>query len=145
LLHAQEKIALTGIKPTGSPHIGSYLGMIGPALALANRYQAFCFIADYHALTTYRDRATLDRSICDVAATWLALGLDPQRVVFFGQSDIPEVFELTWVLSCWAPKGLLNRAHAYKAAVQANLDAEKAGPLPGQTADARVRHAVGID
>lgn len=123
-MHAQEKIALTGIKPTGSPHIGNYLGMIRPALALANHYHAFYFIADYHALTTYRDRVTLHHNIYDVAATWLALGLDPQRVVFFRQSDIPEVFELTWILSCWTPKGLLNRAHAYKAAVQANQEAE---------------------
>jgi tryptophanyl-tRNA synthetase len=99
--------------------------MIRPALELANHYRAFYFIADYHALTTYRDRATLHRNIYDVAATWLALGLDPQRVVFFRPSDVPEVFELTWILSCWAPKGLLNRAHAYKAAVQVNLEMEK--------------------
>lgn len=124
-MHSQEKIALTGIKPTGKPHIGNYLGMIRPAIALSEHYRACYFIADYHALTTYKDPETLRRNIYDVAATWLALGLDPQRVVFFRQSDIPEVFELTWILSCWAPKGLLNRAHAYKSALQTNLDAGK--------------------
>jgi tryptophanyl-tRNA synthetase len=124
-LNSQEKIALTGIKPSGKPHIGNYLGMIQPALALADSYRAYYFIADYHALTTYKDRAILQRHIYEVAATWLALGLDPKQVVFFRQSDIPEVFELAWVLACWAPKGLLNRAHAYKAAVQANLESDR--------------------
>ena len=82
------KIALTGIKPTGPPHIGNYLGMIKPALELAQSFQAFYFIADYHALTTTRDRNELNRRIYEVAATWLALGLDPERVVFYRQSDI---------------------------------------------------------
>ena len=120
-----QNIALTGIKPSGKPHIGNYLGMIQPALALAERYRAFYFIADYHALTTYKDRPTLQAHIQEAAATWLALGLDPKRVVFFRQSDIPEVFELAWVLACWAPKGLLNRAHAYKAALQSNLESNR--------------------
>ncbi|RJQ86154.1 MAG: tryptophan--tRNA ligase [Desulfobacteraceae bacterium] len=124
-MNAAPKIALTGIKPTGKPHIGNFLGMIRPAIDLSGRYRAFYFIADYHALTTYKDRATLQRHIYEVAATWLALGLDPGRVVFFRQSDIAEVFELTWILSCWAPKGLLNRAHAYKTAVQTNQDEGK--------------------
>ena len=115
------KIALTGIKPTGTPHIGNYLGMIKPALELVQRYQAFYFIADYHALTTERDPEELNRQIYEVAATWLALGLDPEKVVFFRQSDVPEVFELTWILSCLTAKGLLNRAHAYKAAVDENI------------------------
>lgn len=115
------KIALTGIKPTGTPHIGNYLGMIKPALELVQRYRALYFIADYHALTTERDSEQLKRQIYEVTATWLALGLDPDKVVFFRQSDVPEVFELTWILSCLTPKGLLNRAHAYKAAVDENI------------------------
>lgn len=115
------KIALTGIKPTGTPHIGNYLGMIKPALELVQSYRTIYFIADYHALTTERDPEKLNRQICEVAGTWLALGLDPERVVFFRQSDIPEVFELTWILACLTAKGLLNRAHAYKAAVEENI------------------------
>ena len=118
-------ITLTGIKPTGAPHIGNYLGMIKPALSLVESYQAFYFIADYHALTTVRDPQEMRHLNYDVAATWLALGLNPDEVVFYRQSDIPEVFELTWVLSCMAGKGWLNRAHAYKAAVDANAEAER--------------------
>ena len=119
------KIALTGIKPTGTPHLGNYLGMIKPALELARSFQGFYFIADYHALTTTQDRNKLKRRIYEVAATWLALGLDPDRVVFYRQSDIAEVFELAWILACHTPKGLLNRAHAYKAAVEENISAGK--------------------
>jgi tryptophanyl-tRNA synthetase len=119
------KIALTGIKPTGTPHIGNYLGMIKPALELVQNYRALYFIADYHALTTERNSEELNRQIYEVAATWLALGLDPEKVVFFRQSDIPEVFELTWILACLASKGLLNRAHAYKAAVEENIREER--------------------
>lgn len=117
------KIALTGIKPSGTPHIGNYLGMIRPALELAEKYQALYFIADYHALTTVKDGKELKALTYEVAATWLALGLDPEKVVFYRQSDIPEVTELTWILACFTPKGLLNRAHAYKAAVEENLAA----------------------
>ena len=115
-------IALTGIKPSGTPHIGNYLGMNKPALELAKEYQAMYFIADYHALTTVRDKEGMRRLTYEVAATWLALGLDPQKVIFYRQSDIPEVMELTWILACFTPKGLLNRAHAYKAAMDANID-----------------------
>ena len=120
-----KKIALTGIKPTGPPHIGNYLGMIKPALALVKEYQALYFIADYHALTTLKDTEILKGLTYEVAATWLALGLDPYGVKFFRQSDIPEIFEFTWVLSCFISKSLLNRAHAYKAAVDANTAAGK--------------------
>jgi len=116
------EIALTGIKPSGTPHIGNYLGMNRPALDLAKKYQAMYFIADYHALTTVRNSETMRRLTYDVAATWLALGLDPEKVIFYRQSDIPEVMELTWILACFTPKGLLNRAHAYKAAVDANIE-----------------------
>jgi tryptophanyl-tRNA synthetase len=117
------KISLTGIKPSGTPHVGNYLGMIKPALELAEHYQALYFIADYHALTTVKDAETMRRLTYDVAATWLALGLDPERVIFYRQSDIPEVMELTWVLACFTAKGLLNRAHAYKAAMDENIAA----------------------
>ncbi|MFO7555495.1 MAG: tryptophan--tRNA ligase [Desulfobacterales bacterium] len=115
------KIALTGIKPTGTPHIGNYLGMIKPAIELVQSFRALYFIADYHALTTERDPEKLNCQTYEVAATWLALGLDPDKVVFFRQSDIPEVFELTWILACLTSKGLLNRAHAYKTAVEENI------------------------
>ena len=117
------KIALTGIKPSGTPHIGNYLGMIRPALELAQKYQALYFIADYHAITTVKDGPTMKQLTYDVAATWLALGLDPDKVIFFRQSDIPEVTEFTWILACFTAKGLLNRAHAYKASVDDNLAA----------------------
>jgi tryptophanyl-tRNA synthetase len=118
-----QKIALSGIKPTGAPHIGNYLGMIQPALQLANQYRAYYFIADCHALTTQRNPQQLAQNIREVAATWLALGLDPDKVVFYRQSDIPEIFELTWVLACSTAKGLANRAHAYKAITDANEQA----------------------
>lgn len=123
------RIALTGIKPTGTPHIGNYLGAIEPGLALAERpdMQAYYFIADYHALTTVRDRDELVRLTREVAATWLAFGLDPERVVIYRQSDVPELFELSWILACMCPKGFMNKAHAYKACVQAN---EAAGVDP---------------
>lgn len=116
-----KQITLTGIKPTGQPHIGNYLGMIKPALELAETYQALYFIADYHALTTVRDKKELMYLTHQATATWLALGLNPDEVIFYRQSDIPEVFELSWVLSCFTAKGLLNRAHAYKAIVDDNI------------------------
>lgn len=116
------QISLSGIKPTGTPHLGNYLGMIRPALEMVKNYQALYFVADYHALTTVREGKELRRMSYDIAATLLALGLDPDEVVFFRQSDIPELFELTWILSCYTPKGLLNRAHAYKAALDRNIE-----------------------
>ena len=115
------KIALTGIKPTGTPHLGNYLGMIQPSLELARRYEALYFIADYHALTSVRDGREVHDLSYEAAATWLALGLDPERSALYRQSDVPEVCELTWILFCSTAKGLLNRAHAYKAAVEENL------------------------
>jgi tryptophanyl-tRNA synthetase len=119
------KVSLTGIKPTGTPHIGNYLGAIMPAIELAKRYDAYYFIADYHALTTVKDGRELEQLSYEVACTWLALGLDPEKVIFFRQSDIPQIFELSWVLSCVTAKGLLNRAHAYKAFVDRNTAAGK--------------------
>ncbi|HEY4240296.1 MAG TPA: tryptophan--tRNA ligase [Kofleriaceae bacterium] len=114
---------LTGIKPTGSPHVGNLLGAIRPALQLAEQgLTAMYFIADYHALTTVQDKAEMIRLTREVAATWLAMGLDPERVTFYRQSDIPEIFELSWVLTCFTSKGWMNKAHAYKAAVDANKE-----------------------
>ena len=118
-----KQIALTGIKPTGQPHIGNYLGMIKPALELAQDYQALYFIADYHALTTVKDKKELQELTYQATATWLALGLNPEDVIFYRQSDITEVFELAWVLACFTAKGLLNRAHAYKTIVDDNVAA----------------------
>ena len=120
-----KQIALSGIKPTGTLHIGNYLGMIKPAFDLIENFQTLYFVADYHALTTLKDQDTLNQNMYDVAATLLALGLDPQKVIFFRQSDIPQIFELTWILNCFTAKGLLNRAHAYKAVVDNNLNAGK--------------------
>jgi tryptophanyl-tRNA synthetase len=114
-------ISLTGIKPTGKPHIGNYLGMYRPALDLMKKYQGMYFVADYHALTTMHDPETLKELVYEVAASWLALGLDPDEAIFFRQSDVPEIPEFTWILSCFTSKGLLNRAHAYKASVDENL------------------------
>jgi len=106
--------SLTGIKPTGMPHLGNYLGMIRPALAMTASHEAYYFIADYHALTTLHSRELVERNTVLLAATWLALGLDPARTVLFRQSDVPEVCELTWFLACVTPLGLLKRAHAFK-------------------------------
>jgi len=117
------KVALTGIKPTGEPHLGNYIGAIKPALALAQDYDGIYFVADYHALTTIREPAVLRRYTRSVAATWLAAGLDPDRTIFYRQSDVPEIFELTWVLACLTGKGLMNRAHAYKAVRDRNREA----------------------
>ncbi|MDE2225725.1 MAG: tryptophan--tRNA ligase [Xanthomonadaceae bacterium] len=113
---------LTGITTTGTPHLGNYVGAIRPALAASRRdgNDAFFFLADYHALIKSDDPVRIARSRLEIAATWLACGLDPARVTFYRQSDIPEIPELTWMLTCVTAKGLLNRAHAYKAAVDQN-------------------------
>jgi len=117
-----KKISLTGIKPTGELHIGNYFGAIKPALELAKEYDARYFIADYHALNTMKDPKELNTTIRHVAAGWLACGLDPEKVIFYRQSSIPETFELTVMLTAFTSKGLMNRAHAYKDAVQKNID-----------------------
>ena len=117
-----KKISLTGIKPTGDLHIGNYFGAIKPALELAHEYDARYFIADYHALNSVKNPKELTACIRGVAAGWLAAGLDPEKVVFYRQSSIPEVFELTTMLMAFTSKGLMNRAHAYKAALQVNAD-----------------------
>lgn len=120
-------IVLTGIKPTGQIHLGNYIGAIKPALKLAKNsdYQAAYFIADYHGLTKIHDREEFRTLTYGVAATWLALGLDPEKVIFYRQSNVPEIFELNWILACFSPKGLMNRAHAYKGIVDSNKQAGK--------------------
>jgi tryptophanyl-tRNA synthetase len=115
-----KKISLTGIKPTGDLHIGNYFGAIKPALELAKEYDARYFIADYHALNTMKNPVELNSTIRQVAAGWLASGLEPEKVFLYRQSSIPEVFELTTMIMAFTSKGLMNRAHAYKAAVQEN-------------------------
>ncbi|OOG51009.1 tryptophan--tRNA ligase [Rhodanobacter sp. C01] len=124
---------LTGITTTGTPHLGNYVGAIRPAVEASRRadVDAFYFMADYHALIKSDDAARIERSRLEIAATWLAAGLDPQRVTFYRQSDIPEIPELTWFLTCVAAKGMLNRAHAYKAAVDRNTET-------GEDADAGI-------
>jgi len=121
---------LTGITPSGTPHLGNYVGSIRPSVAASLRtdVQSFYFLADYHALIKVDEPARIQRSTLEIAASWLACGLDPGKVVFYRQSDVPEIPELTWFLSCVLGKGVLNRAHAYKAAVDKNsaagLDAD---------------------
>ncbi len=114
---------LTGITTTGTPHLGNYVGAIRPAIAASRRddVESFYFLADYHALVKCEDPGRIARSRLEVAATWLALGLDVDRAFFYRQSDIVEIPELTWLLTCVTAKGLLNRAHAYKAAVDRNV------------------------
>ncbi|RME15701.1 MAG: tryptophan--tRNA ligase [Bdellovibrio sp.] len=119
-----KKVVLTGVKPTGQPHIGNYLGAMKPALAMAEdpEVQSFLFLADYHSLTHVHDPKKLKEWTLQLTAAWLACGLNPQKTVIYRQSDIPEIFELLWVLSCFTPKGFMNRAHAYKAKVQENQE-----------------------
>lgn len=116
---------LTGITTTGTPHLGNYAGAIRPAILASqvDNVESFYFLADYHALIKCDDPARIARSRLEIAATWLAGGLDTERATFYRQSDIPEITELTWLLTCVAGKGLLNRAHAYKASVDQNESA----------------------
>ena len=121
----QKTRVLTGITPSGTPHLGNYVGAIRPAIeaSRADDVQNFYFLADYHALIkTGGDADRIQRATLEIAATWLACGLDPNKVHFYRQSDIPETLELTWFLTCVAGKGILNRAHAYKAAVDKNRE-----------------------
>jgi len=113
---------LTGITTSGTPHLGNYVGSIRPAVqaSLAQGVESFYFLADYHALIKIDDPARIQRSTLEIAASWLAAGLNPEHVTFYRQSDIPEIPELTWFLTCVTGKGVLNRAHAYKAAVDKN-------------------------
>lgn len=116
---------LTGITTTGTPHLGNYVGAIRPAIELSQRadVQSFYFLADFHALIKCQDPALVHQSTREIAATWLALGLNTDNAIFYRQSDVPEIPELCWMLTCMAAKGLMNRAHAYKASVDANVEA----------------------
>ena len=119
-----KQVVLTGIKPTGTLHIGNLFGAILPGIALANNpeYDCYYFIADYHALNIIKDKKTLQENTLDMASAWLACGIDPKRVVFYKQSQVPELTELNWLLSNVTSKGLMNRAHAYKAMVDKAIE-----------------------
>ena len=116
---------LTGITTTGTPHLGNFVGSIRPSVAASQgeNAESFYFLADYHALIKCGDPARIQKSTLEIAASWLAAGLDPERVIFYRQSDVPEITELTWLLTCVTGKGMLNRAHAYKASVDKNTAA----------------------
>ncbi|GLR63275.1 tryptophan--tRNA ligase [Marinospirillum insulare] len=116
---------LTGITTTGTPHLGNYVGAIRPAIEASRdpQVESYYFLADFHSLIKCHEPDRIAESRREIASTWLALGLDTDNAVFYRQSDIPEIPELTWLLTCVAAKGLMNRAHAYKASVQENLDA----------------------
>lgn len=118
---------LTGITPSGTPHLGNYAGSIRPAVAASRTagVESFYFLADYHALIKCQDPARVHRSTLEIAASWLACGLNPEHVVFYRQSDVPEIPELNWFLTCVTGKGVLNRAHAYKASQDKNAEAGK--------------------
>ena len=115
---------LTGITTTGTPHLGNYVGAIRPAIAASKQSEneSFFFLADYHALIKSTDPKLVQQSTKEIAATWLALGLDTEKATFYRQSDVPEITELCWMLTCVAGKGLMNRSHAYKAAVDVNQE-----------------------
>lgn len=126
---------LTGITTTGTPHLGNYVGAIRPAIEASQNpdFESFYFLADYHAMIKCNDPEAIRKSCKEIAATWLALGLDTDSSVFYRQSDVPEIMELCWVLNCMSAKGLMNRAHAYKAAVQDNETAGSPDPDRGIT------------
>ena len=118
-------VALTGIKPTGTPHIGNYFGMYRPAIELSKDYDTRYFIADYHALNSLRDPKLMKNYTYEVAATWLACGLDPQKTILYKQSAVPQTFEISTILMAFTAKGLMNRAHSYKASVAKNMELGK--------------------
>lgn len=122
-----KRTVLTGITTTGTPHLGNYVGAIKPCVVASHNddVQSYYFLADYHALVKNDNPDRMRQSTLEIAATWLALGLDTDTAVFYRQSDVPEILELTWILTCSTAKGLMNRAHAYKAAVQDNLDSSE--------------------
>lgn len=130
-----KSIVLTGITTTGTPHLGNYVGAIRPAIEASHRHDVlpFYFLADYHALIKCQEPERVQQSTLEIAASWLALGLDTANAVFYRQSDVPEIAELAWILNCVTAKGLMNRAHAYKAAVQANEESGEGDPDKGVT------------
>ncbi|MGV9002071.1 MAG: tryptophan--tRNA ligase [Candidatus Saccharimonadaceae bacterium] len=120
-MNTDQKTLLTGIKPTGTPHVGNFLGAIKPAIEMVHDYEhSFLFIADYHALNTVQDGLRLHDLTLSIAATWLACGLDPSKTILYRQSAVPEVFELETIINAITPKGWMNKAHAYKAALDIN-------------------------
>ncbi len=130
-----EDIYLTGITTTGTPHIGNYVGAIRPGIAASKdpSKKNYYFLADYHSLAKNEDPERIVQSTLEIAASWLALGLDTDNAVFYRQSDIPEIPELTWILHGMTAKGLMNRAHSYKASVQANMESGTKDPDKGVT------------
>jgi len=116
--------SLSGIQPSGALHIGNYFGAIKQYIDMQDQHEGYYFIANYHAMTTIRDRETLRRNCLDQAMNYLAIGLDPERSVVFLQSDVPEVCELSWLLSTVTPMGLLERCHAYKDKVAQGIPAD---------------------
>jgi len=128
-----QDIFLTGITTTGTPHIGNYVGAIRPGIAASkdSAIRNYYFLADFHALAKAEDPERIMRSSLEISAAWLALGLDTDNAVFYRQSDIPEIPQLTWILTCMTAKGLMNRAHSYKAQVQANVDGGSKDPDKG--------------
>lgn len=121
------KRVLSGIQSSGTPHIGNYLGAMKNHVELQDEHESFIFIADLHALTTVRDAGKMQKMTREIAVDYLALGLDPQKTVFFRQSDVPEHSELAWIFNCITPMGLLERAHAYKDAVAKGMKESSAG------------------
>lgn len=116
-----KKRILTGITTTGTPHIGNYIGAIRPAIELVNECdQSFLFLADYHSMIKNHDPNEVQESVKQIALAWLSCGLDTNKTFFYRQSDVPEILELCWILNCVTAKGLMNRAHAYKAAIAEN-------------------------
>ena len=135
-MNDKQLITLTGITTTGTPHLGNYVGAIRPAVVASRSASAggsFFFLADLHALVKNRNPEEVAQSSLEVAAAWLAAGLDTERAVFYRQSDIPEIPELTWILTTLTAKGLMNRSHAYKAATDANRNADVPDPDRGVT------------
>ncbi|MBT8088367.1 MAG: tryptophan--tRNA ligase [Gammaproteobacteria bacterium] len=130
-----EEIYLTGITTTGTPHIGNYVGAIRPGIEASKDLSTkhFYFLADYHSLAKNEDPDKISRSTLEIASAWIALGLDTDHAFFYRQSDIPEILELTWILHGMTAKGLMNRAHSYKAAVQANEESSGRDPDKGIT------------
>ena len=130
-----QEIYLTGITTTGTPHIGNYVGAIRPGITASKDLSTkhFYFLADYHSLAKNEDPDKIVRSTLEIAAAWLALGLDTEHAYFYRQSDIPEILELTWILTGMTAKGLMNRAHSYKAAVDANVEGGGKDPDKGIT------------
>lgn len=126
---------LTGITTSGTPHLGNYVGAIRPTVEASRNPErgGFYFLADYHAMIKNQDPVLLRQSRQEISAAWLALGLDTENAIFYRQSDIPEIMEMTWMLTCLTSKGLMNRAHAYKASVQENVDNGAADPDKGIT------------